>query len=438
MGIVNGTSIQAAIDAAQPGDTLDVRAGGYAGFRVTKPLNIIGSGAAKVSGPASTVQVLAPGVTLQGLEIGGSTGANNAVVLVTGTNAPDAKVLDCLIGPSECYGIRNFQQDRLTVRNTTIADIASGVELHRRSGGSIFENVNIRDCKRMVSDVDGGANGGDAYVFYNTAGPISVKGGTLERLRSPSQIYKPVDGGVYNIFGSTQDLTVEDQIIKDAVNLTETGKGAADPEPRRVTFKRIKFYGNGSADPYKISSGIYLRVGIDFTFDSCEFHDADWCALMVVGGPGTNFGGIVSGLRFINNKIWLVDSEAYRIDLPGSVIAQLDGNQVYLGQQARVAEVRGTYTSSLPQFRSLIGQAAPNEYWGPEVVVPPPDPCASAKAERDAALAALAVANTQRDAYRSMIDRAQAILAEENRPGTFDKKALRSIINRADAVLLEV
>lgn len=436
---VNGTSIQAAADGAQPNDTLAVGAGGYAGFTVRKPLKIIGAGdATRINGAGTTVHIQAPDVMLQGMAVSGATGANSSAVIVEGTAGVNSRatLLDMLIEHAECYGFRSYQQSAVTLRRVRIQDVASGVELHRYSGGSTFESVDIRDCKRMVTDIDGGANGGDAYVFYQTAGPIMVKGGTIERCRAPSNIYKPVDGGYANIFGTVADLTFEDVVIRDVVNLTETGQPTAGTEPRRVVFRRVNFFGNDSPDPYFISSGAYIRTGIDFTFDSCEFHKVDWCAFLLIGGPGTNFGGVVSGFRAINNKIWLSDALAYRIDLPNSVIAQWDGNQVYIpaGFAGKVAQVRGTQTSDLAQFRTLIGQAAPNEYWGPEPVI---DPCADIKAERDAALAKFAVATTQRDAYKSQIDRAKVILAEENGLVTPSRKTLRSIINRADTVLSE-
>ena len=102
---VAGSSLQAAHDAAQPGDTLAAAAGTYAGLRISKPLTIEGSGSLVIEGPGNAVEWTpeAAGSVLRGATVRGSTGAHSANLLV---RAPDVTLEDLSVTDSACYGIR--------------------------------------------------------------------------------------------------------------------------------------------------------------------------------------------------------------------------------------------------------------------------------------------------------------------------------------------
>lgn len=454
---VNGTSIQAAIDSAQSGDTLSVGAGGYAGFKVTKPLTIIGSGigATKVHAATGNVIEITPTgtkTTLKGLTSEGTPLANGAPpthaasVLVRGH---DVLIEDVLATRPENYAVRQYAADRLTMRRVEMSEASTGIEIHRGGAGSVAEDVYIHDINRMVLDSAQGY-GGDGWAFYASSGPYRLIRPKVRALRARTQLASwGWDGGAFQGYGPCGPVIIEDFEVRDSVNVCETGTddNLARGVPTGWIFRNGDIYGAPGVVPLtheKACVGFFLRANNDFLITGNRFHDVDWYGFILVASGF--YASEMNRNQIVDNDFWLKRDmpEARYVTVAGGVdmakFGLIDRNRVHFDPLRTPGKVAGIVnvgnTNDVAQFRSWTPWGD-NDTWGPYEVTPPPDPCAAIEAERDEALLKLAVATTQRDTYKSQIDRAKVVLAEENGLVYPSRKVLRSIINRADAVLSE-
>lgn len=175
--VQSGSDIQAAINAARPGDTVVVGPGEHSPFEVDRPLTIQGQGGplikAAIQKPA--IKILCDGVTISGLKIDGvgeDIGAKfnyymenpaaaagqrldqpNAAIIVSGN---DIALRDCTIFGAQ-VGIWAENADKLTLNNVTLDSCDQGASL-TRCEGLMVEACLVTNCKKSGLDLEEGRN----------------------------------------------------------------------------------------------------------------------------------------------------------------------------------------------------------------------------------------------------------------------------------------
>jgi nitrous oxidase accessory protein len=240
--VSQASPLQARVDAAPAGATVDVRPGTYRGDLVLdRPIRLRGHGRPILegSGAGSVVRIRADGVTLEGFEIdgrgGGDLGRDSSGVHVA---AKGAVVRDCRIRRS-LFGIYLYSADGATVERCDIHGIPGKTAGEKGSGIHVWATEGFRLTGNTVQDVRDGF-----YIQSSSRGVIS--GNVARDLRY----------GLHYMFA-------DDNLFED--NLFENGAaGAALMFSRRIVFRRNRFLHNrGFA-----SVGLLLKACDDVTAES--------------------------------------------------------------------------------------------------------------------------------------------------------------------------
>jgi len=170
--IYAGQSIQAVLDEASPGDTIEVKPGDYSPFEVNKPLNIKATGAAIYAGvqkPGITVN--SDNVNISGFLIQGvgedfaskfSYYMNNPLTAATQLNLPNAAIIvngnNFSIDNSSIFGsqvgIYSNSMSFTTLTNSIFEGCQTGVEFLSCIRGYV-ENCTFINCDKAGLDIDG-------------------------------------------------------------------------------------------------------------------------------------------------------------------------------------------------------------------------------------------------------------------------------------------
>lgn len=169
---LHASSVQEAVDAAAPGDVVDLGGGRWPGpVRIDKPLTLSG-GTLESEGASRTLTIAAPGVTVSDLAVVGSgddLSTPDACVYVepvaTGAAIRDSRLTDCLFGiwvhetddvqivgntvvgrpddppPRKGNGIHLFDATRATVQGNTVSGARDGIYVSATEDSLIAENV---------------------------------------------------------------------------------------------------------------------------------------------------------------------------------------------------------------------------------------------------------------------------------------------------------
>jgi nitrous oxidase accessory protein len=214
--------LQARLDAAPPGATVEVPPGTYAGdLIVDRPVRLVGRGRPRLvgSGTGSVVRVRADGVTVEGFDIdgrgGGDLSRDTAGVHVSGARA--------------------------LVRDCEIAGTLFGVYLREAHGSAVV------GCRIAgIRGKDPGEKGSGIHV-WNTRG-FSLTGNRLRDVRDGFYIQSSSKGHIAG--NEARDLRYglhymfsDDNVFED--NLFENGAaGTALMYSRRIVFRRNRFLRN--------------------------------------------------------------------------------------------------------------------------------------------------------------------------------------------------
>lgn len=366
---VNGTPLQPAIDAAQPGDILVPKAGGYAGrLKITKSISIKGDGGAIIDG--------------------GTGNGSNTVNIDVAAKAVGLSGLDLRHGG---YAVR------------FIGDCT----------GSIVENNSIPVVDWMYRTNSTADTGGNAFVFEQLAKGVEVRFNQIRKCRAASTQYG-VDGGAFELYGGSSNLWIHHNEVWDCVNVAEGGKSSGDPDNADITIEDNIFHGRanplavpitGLVPTNNLANGMYLRAMNRLIVRRNVFDQVDyWAVLFNTGGT---YGGGFASVAVTDNIFRLTPGSnrmVYSTGIPLSAFT-IDANKVYATDATTVvAEVNGKkyLGSALAAFRTdtsfektstwTVGALPPL----PVPVPPQPvDPCLAVKAERDAALAQVATLTAQ-------------------------------------------
>lgn len=386
---VKGTSIQAAHDKAIAGDTLDIAAGTYAGWRATKPLRYRGSGVV-VEGPNNTVEMASGSGGSQILgefNLRGATGQDNACLMV---RSNDVTVDGARFSEGAAFGVRAFA-DRTILRNVDFTKLGCAVEFKTKANGSIVEDFSIDTMDRMVT-IDWGGTG---FNLFSTDGPIIIRRGTMERCRAASTRYG-YDGGAFAAFQGAKNVTIEDLTIHDALTIYEDGAPDGVPVNSGWTWRRVHVTG----DPAKVSDnwwqtpadksnkGFLIRCTQDVLIEDCDLVNLDGWYFNLT--HDSRWAGSVQRINLLNNRLVhkAGDNRAYLVRA-GIDPAQITvNNRIQRSPDLKYTaynEPRKGNTNDLATFKTWGLNVGAGEAWGPLET-----PLETALRERDEARKALA------------------------------------------------
>jgi nitrous oxidase accessory protein len=214
--------LQARLDAATPGATLEVEPGDYVGdLVIDKPVRLVGRGRPRLvgSGAGSVVRVRAAGVTMAGFDIDGRAGGD------LGRDSSGVHVA----------------AERFTLRDTRIAESLFGVYLREAHGSAVVS------CRvRGIPGRDAGEKGSGIHL-WNTR-EFRIEGNEVEDVRDGVYIQSSSGGlvrgnvarrlryGLHYMF--SDDNVFEDNLFEDGA------AGTALMYSRRMTFRRNRFLRN--------------------------------------------------------------------------------------------------------------------------------------------------------------------------------------------------
>jgi nitrous oxidase accessory protein len=214
--------VQARIDAAAAGDTVEVEAGEYAGdFVVDKPLRLVGRGRPRLvgSGKGSVVRVRADDVTIEGFWIDGRRGGDLS---------------------RDSSGVHSSAR-RTVLRDLVVAEALFGVYL-REANDAVVERCRIRG----IPGRDPGEKGSGIHAFnlevfrFDHNEVVDVRDGLYLQNASKGKVRgnvaRDVRYGLHYMFS-------DDNLFED--NTFENGAaGTAIMYSERIVFRRNRFLRN--------------------------------------------------------------------------------------------------------------------------------------------------------------------------------------------------
>jgi nitrous oxidase accessory protein len=152
-----GESIQAAIDRAAPGDTVDVQRGRYtANLKIAKPLHLRGINRPTLSGAlqGDTIRITSPDVTIEGLIVrdsGASLLEQNAGIYVTpGSHRATIRRCDLVYN---LFGLWIQKADDVTVEDNLIVGKRDHASAQRGNGVQLYNTERARIIGNRISFV---------------------------------------------------------------------------------------------------------------------------------------------------------------------------------------------------------------------------------------------------------------------------------------------
>jgi nitrous oxidase accessory protein len=239
--------LQARIDAAAPGGTLDIEAGEYRGdLIVDKPLRLIGHGQPRLlgSGNGSVVRIRAAGVTIAGFIIdgrrGGDLSRDSAGVhsSAADTTLRDLSIREALFGiylreangavvercrvrgipgrdPGEKgSGIHAYNLERFRFEDNAVVDVRDGLYLQNASRGVLRRNV-ARDVRYGLHYMFSDENVFEDNTFENGAAGTAIMYSRHIVFRRNRFLHNRGFASVGLLFQTCEDVLAENNLVAD-------------------------------------------------------------------------------------------------------------------------------------------------------------------------------------------------------------------------------
>ncbi|ACL64902.1 Carbohydrate-binding and sugar hydrolysis [Anaeromyxobacter dehalogenans 2CP-1] len=214
--------LQARVDAAAPGERIEVGPGTYEGdLYLDRPVHLAGRGRPRLvgSGRGSVVRVRAPGVVVEGFDVdgreGGDLGRDSAGVHVA---ARDAVIRDCRIGRA-LFGIYLREANGARIEGNVVTGIRSKEPGEKGSGIHVWNTDGFTLERNEIRDARDG--------FYIQSSPHGVVRGNVARELRYALHYMFSDDNVF-----------EDNLFE------RSDAGAVLMYSRRIAFRRNRFLHN--------------------------------------------------------------------------------------------------------------------------------------------------------------------------------------------------
>ena len=319
-------TLQRAADSAEPGTTIVVDDGVYAGFTIRRsgaPNAPVRFEAAEAAAPVveeAGRQYLvhvdgASDIVLSGLEIRGATEQDGAGVYVA-PGSSTVSILNSRLVDNRSFGILIEDSRDVTVQGSDISGSGSGVRTRGDVAGTMITANDIHDNDIMVvSDPEpNNDTGGQAIALSLTTGPITVQNNRIWGNRAESIDYG-TDGSAFEIFGAS-DVLITENVIWDNETVMETGTNR-EYDCADIRFLRNVAYADAS---WGESKGILLRCARDSLVAHNTLVGFDEWAFQFRNRVGSQFGGSIEQLTVVNNVVSGRFAFYLQDPLPGSVV----------------------------------------------------------------------------------------------------------------------
>jgi nitrous oxidase accessory protein len=221
-GAANRSPLQARIDLASAGETIDVPAGVYDGdLVIDRPLRLIGHGHVVIrgSGTGTVISITAPDTVVEGIEVdgrgGGDLGKDASGIHIA---AARATIRGCVIR-NALFGIYLRQADGTRIEHSRVYGIKGKAAGEKGSGIHVWNTDGFTLLDNDVSDVRDG-------VYIQSSPHGTIRGNRAHDLRY----------GLHYMYS-------DDNVFED--NVFENGDaGTAVMYSRRLTFRRNQFLRN--------------------------------------------------------------------------------------------------------------------------------------------------------------------------------------------------
>lgn len=207
------------------------------------------------------VQISAADTVFQGFEVSGANTQWGAGIRVTANvNTPASVWLD----DNVIHDCRSFAVYCQAARGVLVTGgewyaCESGAQISDAGSNIVFDGIEIHDFTEMVVRIQGdygpadplrpgsGDRGANAFVFTRSVGPSVVRNCLAYGLRAFSSQYE-TDGGFVEFY-ECSNVLVEDNVVWDAENFTETGNGSGAPACSNLTLIRNLMYRGTERNP---------------------------------------------------------------------------------------------------------------------------------------------------------------------------------------------
>jgi nitrous oxidase accessory protein len=297
LSLAAGTPLQALIDAAPLGATLQLPAGRYDGpVLIDKPLTIDGGGQAIIDGggQGTVVTIEADGVRLSNLRITGSGGRHNeldAGIRVSGRfnvikdNSVDDVLFGIVLHQSE-HGI--VRRNRIGSKPHEVAQRGDAIRIWYSSGNQVLQN-RVEDARDLIV-----LDSHDNSLSDNTVtgGRYSLHVVNSRDIRISGNRFVGNEAGIFAL--KANGLVIEDNLVAEIRDVTGVGIGLKESSNAVIEGNRV----------LNVTIGIALDLSPEDETQPNRVRDN----LLAYNAVGIRFlsdrgGNRLSGNRFYDNYI---------------------------------------------------------------------------------------------------------------------------------------
>ncbi|MEV7121486.1 right-handed parallel beta-helix repeat-containing protein [Kitasatospora griseola] len=297
-------TLREALEVAEPGDTLTVRAGTFhEAVLVDKPVTLVaekGPGSVRIAPPESAVRggtalTVTAGATIRGLTVAGSDRSAPAVLLA---GADGAALVDCRIETSSAVGVELADGVRAQLVNCTVEN-PSGLGIRLRAQAQ----AELADCEVSAAGQSGVAvlsgsrlraerlkvhhAGGAGLLLADPGSLAELTGCELYEVRGSGvqaeaqAVGRLTDCTVHRVSGNGLSLDTGAELELSSCRVHEVPENAADLRGgAKLTLRQVTVHGFGRGALSVWDGGTKVLA------ESCRFHSAqgDYPALWVSDG----------------------------------------------------------------------------------------------------------------------------------------------------------